>query len=434
MKRTLKNIAGGAILTSAILVTAACQKTDELPTISFEKANEVIDAENEATVRIVLSEAVPADMTIPFTVTSTSEQSDAYTISAESFSLKAGESEGSIVVRNNGLEPKAANVTLRLGDVPGYKAGMNPQIVIALGAAEKIIWSFQKPKARLVENSTITVTVSIAGELSGDKIVTNTDIVLPVSIVEGTAAEGEDFQLSAKEIRIPAGARSGSITVSSIKPVAEGTARTFELSLLSESPLFIAGAVNKMNVTIVEGTFLNNFSGKWAFSKDLHTEDDDLGMIGMAEDELGATIPFPACSENDTFEVVYDDETENYVFTPSMTGDLSRYFRECTVSSPVVVTVKHPVSYVNYEVNEVDFGKVNFDFATTDSDLKAAKVYVLVNGDELELFLFCEDGSGYKKDYDVHSDFGGDLEAYGMKVTEMMGAIFSLHYKFVRVE
>lgn len=436
MKRTFKNFAGGALLISAILAFFACQKNEELPTLSFEKANEVIDADNEVSVKIVLSSPAATALTIPFTVTATAESSDAYTISAEAFSIKAGESEGRIVVKNNGVGLEST-LTLRLGEVSGYKSGMNPQIVIALGAAEKLIWSFQKPKARLVENSTITVTVSIVGEVSGDKIVTNRDIVLPVAIAESaTAVEGEDFELSAKEVRIPAGATTGSITVSSIKPVTAETALAFDLSVSPDSPVLVAGAVNKMAISLVKGTFLDDFSGKWTFAKDLHSEEDDLGMIEMMEEELGATVPFPVCKENDTFTVAYDDDTESFTFTPSMEGDLSRYFRACTVSSPVAVTIKHPVSYNVYEVNEVEFSKVNFDFAKEDSDLKPAKVYLSVKENELDLFLFCEDEDyyGYAKSYDVHADFGGDLESYGMKLTEMMGAVFSLHYKFTRVE
>lgn len=437
MKRIFNNIARGAMVALAFLASVACQEKEEPVTISFEKANEVIDAENEATVKVVLSEAASENLAIPFTVSSTSEDSGVYTISSTSVNIKAGESEGSVVVKNNGTVAEQVSLTLRLGEVEGYKFGMNPQIVISLGAAEKIIWSFQKPKTRLVENSTTTVTVSISGEQTGDKIVTNREIVLPVSIAEGaTAVEGEDFELSAKEIRIPAGERTASITVSSIKPVAEGSTLAFELSLKPESSVFVAGAVSKMAFSIVEGTFLDSVSGKWTFAKDLHVEDDDLDMIGMIEGELGTTIPFPVCKDSDSFEVAYDDEKECYVFTPSFAGDLSRYFRQCVISSPVVVTIQHPVSYVNYEVNEVDFSQVNFDFAKADSDLKAAKVYMSVKDNEAEVFLFCDDEDyyGYKKSFDVHADFGGELVSYGMKVKDFMGAIFSLHYKFVKAE
>ena len=59
---------------SAALSLASCQKQglDQTPTISFEKANEVVDASEEIAVKVVLSKAADKDLLVPFTFSSTS--------------------------------------------------------------------------------------------------------------------------------------------------------------------------------------------------------------------------------------------------------------------------------------------------------------------------------------------------------------------------
>lgn len=168
---------------------------------------------------------------------------------------------------------------------------------------------------------------------------------------------------------------------------------------------------------------------------DLHTADDDLGIIEMMETELGQKIPFPAINEADAFEVAFaEDGTVD--FTPSFEGDLKRYFRNCKLSSPVLSHIRYPISYVEYDAYAVTFSAVNFDFAKGDSDIKEAKVY-LFQGDDtnaLEMFLFCytQKSNGYEKNYSLNSDFGGSLESYGMTLYDMAPDVFSLHYKFTR--
>ena len=429
MKQTITKLASVLVCAMAVIL-AGCQKEKDATSVSFEKANEVLDAGQSVDVTVVLSKAAEADVKVPFTATSTSAAENAFTLSAEEVVIKAGEVSGSVKVTNTGAGLEAFNLTLALGNVAGMKKGMNPQIVIAMGALERVIYSFQSPKAKLIENSSVVVNVTISGEKSGSNLITSSDIVLPVEL---SSADSE-CQLSSQSIVIPAGSLNGSVTITAPEKFQSETLPVFDLEVKTDDPRFIKGAVSKVSVVCFANSFLDDIVGTWAFSKDLHTQDDDLGMIEMTEADLGQTIPFPQCSANDSFTVSYNESDIEYTFTPSMEGDLKRYFRECSLSNAVATTFRHPVSGATYSAYLVSFSSVNFDFGTSDSKLQSADVAILVDGDVMDVFLFCDSGKGYKPSFVPHADFGGELEAYGMKVCEFMGYIFDLHYQFTKTK
>lgn len=429
MKQTITKLASVLVCAMAV-VLAGCQKEKDVISVSFEKANEVLDAGQSVDVTVVLSKAAEADFTVPFTATSTSTAENAFTLSAKEVVIKAGEVSGSVKVTNTGADLEAFNLTLALGDIAGVKKGMNPQIVIAMGALERVIYSFQSPKAKLVENSSVVVNVTISGEKSGSNLITSSDIVLPVEL---SSADSE-CQLSSQSIVIPAGSLNGSVTIIAPEKFQSETLPVFDLEVKTDDSRLIEGAVSKVSVVCFANSFLDDIVGTWAFSKDLHTQDDDLGMIEMTEADLGQTIPFPQCSANDSFTVSYNESDIEYTFTPSMEGDLKRYFRECSLSNAVATTFRHPVSGATYSAYLVSFSSVNFDFGTSDSKLQSADVAILVDGDVMDVFLFCDSGKGYKPSFVPHADFGGELEAYGMKVCEFMGYIFDLHYQFTKTK
>ena len=100
MQKSIKHLFYVAAF-SAALSLASCQKQglDQTPTISFEKANEVVDASEEVSVKVVLSKAADKDLLVPFTFSSTSSSDDAYEIDAASgITIKAGEREGSVAL------------------------------------------------------------------------------------------------------------------------------------------------------------------------------------------------------------------------------------------------------------------------------------------------------------------------------------------------
>ena len=66
MQKSIKHLFYVAAF-SAALSLASCKKQDLTPTISFEKANEVVDASEEVSVKVVLSKAADKDLLVPFT-------------------------------------------------------------------------------------------------------------------------------------------------------------------------------------------------------------------------------------------------------------------------------------------------------------------------------------------------------------------------------
>ncbi|MDY4917198.1 MAG: hypothetical protein SO114_05940 [Candidatus Cryptobacteroides sp.] len=437
MQKSIKHLFYVAAF-SVALSLASCQKQDLTPTISFEKANEVVDASEEIAVKVVLSKAADKDLLVPFTFSSTSSSADAYeTDSASGITIKAGESEGSFKIKNTGTELQAFNVTVLLGDVEGYKAGMNPQIVVAMRALEKLVYSFNKSKVKLAPNSAMTVTLVLTGEESGEKFTANTDMSFEIKYA-GTAKAGTDFTLNSSNITIPAGSNRGTFTIKGGEQFStQDPFPTLSLEVVSAGERFIAGAVSRVTVEFFNSTFFElGLIGTWKFTKNFHEEDDDAKIIATTEEELGQSIPYPVVNENDSFSIAYDDESDKYTFTPAFSGDLKRYFRECEISNPELKEIQSPISYKSYNAWCINFETVNFDFATDDSDLKAAGIYFVIVDNTVEIFLFCDEGTGYGygPNFTLHSDFGGDLEAYGMKLSEFMGCIFSLHYQFTKAE
>ncbi len=437
----MKSLKTFAAACAAALALAACEKENELPTVSFEKSNEVIDSEQEAAVKVVLSQAPAADLTVNFEVVAAGDLKDAYTIGGgdeTSLVIKAGETEGTVTVRNNGTSLTSSNITLRLGTVDGYKTGINSQIVIALGASERIIYTFEKPKVRITANSTVKINVILAGETSGYDFKSNSEISLPILIGESTATENTDYTLSTKTIVFPAGSNKATFTITGGETISEPFP-TLSLGLKPESEKFIAGAVPAVAVTFDKLSIWDDFTGTWNLTADAHLEDDTAGTIKMMEDDLGTEFPFPAIAEGDFFTIDYDGETVNFV--PSFTGDLKRYFRTCTLSNPVLATFTHPLSYGQHNAYSVTFSTVNFDFGTTDSDLKEVEVYMeqdKENANTLDIFLFpkTSDSEGYKQNYKVHADFGGALKYGDIVIAEndFMNSAFCLHYRFTKAE
>ena len=253
----------------------------------------------------------------------------------------------------------------------------------------------------------------------------------------GTAVAGTDFTLNSSNITIPAGSNRGTFTIKAGEQFSTQNAFPTLSLEVSAGERFIAGAVSKVTVEFFNPTILElGLIGTWNFTKNFHKEDDDLGMIAKVEEELGQSIPYPVVNENESFSISYDDESDKYTFTPAFSGDLKRYFRECEISNPEFKKIESPVSGKSYTAWCINFETVNFDFATADSDLKAAGIYFVIVDNTVEIFLFCDEGTGYGygPNFTLHSDFGGDLEAYGMKLSEFMGSIFSLHYQFTKAE
>lgn len=436
MQKSIKHLFYVAAF-SAALSLASCQKQDLTPTISFEKANEVVDASEEVSVKVVLSKAADKDLLVPFTFSSTSSSADAYeTDAASGITIKAGETEGSFKIKNTGTELQAFNVTVSLGDVEGYKAGMNPQIVVAMRALEKLVYSFNKSKVKLAPNSAMTVTLVLTGEESGEKFTANTDMSFQIKYA-GTAVAGTDFTLNSN-ITIPAGSNSGTLTIKGGEQFStQAPFPTLSLEVVSAGERFIAGAVSRVTVEFFNSTFFElGLIGTWKFTKNFHEEDDDAGIIATTEEELGQSIPYPAVDENDSFSISYDDESDKYTFTPAFSGDLKRYFRECEISNPELKEIMSPISYKSYNAWCINFETVNFDFATADSELKAAGIYFVIVKNTVEIFLFCDKGTGYGygPNFKLHSDFGGDLKYGTQNLSDFMGCIFSLHYQFTKAE
>ena len=111
-----------SMLACAALVVCSCQK-DPKPELSFESGNYVMGADEAVKVKVVASEAPAADLTVGFTASGTAVKGSDYELSAESFTIKAGETSGEITISPKNNVGSSLNINLALTLPAGYIAG-----------------------------------------------------------------------------------------------------------------------------------------------------------------------------------------------------------------------------------------------------------------------------------------------------------------------
>ena len=161
------------MLACAALVICSCQK-DPKPSASFESGNYVMGADEALTVKVVVSDAPAADLTIEFIASGSAVKGTDYELSAESFTIKAGETTGEITVSPLNNLGSNLNINLALTLPTGYEAGKYTSALIALGSKEKASYSFAKKEAKLVDE--LEIVLNLIGETSTTNFVAGGEI------------------------------------------------------------------------------------------------------------------------------------------------------------------------------------------------------------------------------------------------------------------
>ena len=149
-----------SMLACAALVVCSCQK-DPKPELSFESGNYVMGADEAVKVKVVASEAPAADLTVGFTASGTAVKGSDYELSAESFTIKAGETSGEITISPKNNVGSSLNINLALTLPAGYIAGDFASTIVALGSKKRSHTASHRRKQSLLTKLTSCLTSSV---------------------------------------------------------------------------------------------------------------------------------------------------------------------------------------------------------------------------------------------------------------------------------
>lgn len=436
------------MLACAALVVCSCQK-DPKPALSFETGNYVMGADEALTVKVVTTQAPASDLTVEFTATGSAVKGTDYEFSAESFTIKAGETTGEITVTP--LNNLGTNLTINLAlTLPvGYEAGNFTSALVALGTKEKASYSFAKKESKLVDE--VEIVLNLIGETSTTNFVAGGEISLPF-VIESTAVAGTDYEVKngATAFVFAKGQKNASITLKSLvadpESIKEIVVKLDETAIAAAyGERFSKGVIASTKVIITKGLIFSDLEGKWAYASAPILDDPEadfttLGMMleecgdgGMNEEWTGISIPgFPAGTASDILEFKTIDGKPSLV--PLGNGTVLNFFKECEVSdfsagkyNWYFYTDEENEMGKEYDITNLKLSKVNAAYSSTVNTEKEGAVMVSISEDGNTLHVFISDYTPtdfYANSYMVWDSMGmwADMAFY-----------YDLYFTFTRV-
>lgn len=418
------------MLACAALVVCSCQETDPKPELSFESGTYVMGADEALTVKVVTNMAPAADLTVDFTVSGTAVKDSDYELSAESFTIKAGETVGEITVTPKNNVASDLNISLTLTLPAGYEAGNHLNTIIALGAKETISYSFAQASVELTGET--IVTLNLIGGTTGADFVATGEYRLPFTL-EGTAVLGTNFEVvdNATEFVVAKGAKSASITLKA-KAFEDGKSSiVIGIDASAYGDMFEAGVNRTATVTIVKPFGFDDLVGKWAYASAPLIDDPDaaLWLFDMMLSDLGLNTiaDYPTGTQSDIIE--FKNVEGVHTLTPTGSGTVLNYFRECEVSGFV------PGKYTWYfygdgigeefDIYDINLSKVNYDYSATLNTEQAGSIKIRLTDDGNTLHVFITDYAFtdlFAETYEVMESSWDEFDLY-----------FDLYFTFTRV-
>lgn len=226
---TLTNIVGAAPSTSNTVTVTIVD--DEAAPLAGLVETEVATSERSGPVELLvqLTDPQPFDVLVPFSITGTADAAD-YLADASPLVIPAGAVSAAIRVEpiDDGLSEAPESIVVTLEPPIGAGLGPNHTATIEVSDAEILpLVTFTTPDRSISEQGgPFALTVGL-GEAGAD------DVTVQFS-TSGTAVDGIDYELDTTSLVIPAGALSGSISIS---PFADGLTEPVE-----DLTVMIAGA------------------------------------------------------------------------------------------------------------------------------------------------------------------------------------------------
>jgi len=327
MKRILFAIA-------AVMVLAASCTKEETPTLSFDKQVYVLQADGTVDVRIEVSKAPAASVSVPLTIGGAAVKGQDYTISAEALTIAAGETTGSVTVAalNNFT---ASDIALSFTAPAGYNAGKYTSATVTVEAKDRIVYSFATATATVLDS--YTVKLNLSGVETGSSFIATADMEIPVLISGDTDCVVIEDQV----IRVAKGSNVGTIVVKAGDMDFGDEAEVF-IGVDTEKldSRFVAGETSVIALDIQGSLKLSNILGIWKFEEVIDGEELAMWFEEMEDDSSLCPL------ENDGFSFLIDESKDDegnvvgYKFVPNSTGAFANYFREAdiTYTAPMNMT------------------------------------------------------------------------------------------------
>ena len=384
---------------SVVTLFMSCSKdeTVQLPIVAFAKEVYGLNFNNEATVKVVSTDAILNNQSIDFTVSSGLVEGVDYTLSSKKFTFENGSKEATVVVKFLKEISQDTKIELTLTPVSFATLGLSKSSVFN-DVNNSVIYSFDK------ENYTMTQTSDVVLQLSKivGSYVTEQQLTFEVEVdPSSTAVEGTHFKFNAgKTITIPVGQSKGTLKLDFIKQ--EAGKEQIVLKLKQVPMILKPGNFDKASVVIF-GSLYDKLVGEWKY-KEFSNEVWWKTMNDFGIDDLTKLA-----KGNSTDKLIFDEEG----LTTALTSDLKNYFRDSKLinSGEVAERLQEVPGFPRVQMLVVK-ALANVKFSATNVTERQAqigfRVFTSTDGVEtLEVSVFDFEPTDFLKNtFEAYKSFG----------------------------
>lgn len=412
MNRLINSIMGWVVLLVAITLSACSDDDHSMPNtpqIFIDEPYYTL-AKDSVIIKVNADVAPTEDVSIPVVFGGTAVKDYDFTASDSVVVIKAGETEGSFVVKRvvENISSENKELYVNLKSAPnGYRLGLMNYASVTLLSNEGVLMSFNESTAEVSIWGDITINLtSMSGSSYRCKTATTFKLEVDPS---STAVEGEHFEfVDGAQITVPKNRYKGTTTLRCIKHE-EGHDKL--VLRLADKDGYGIGNIGTITITL---NGQDNFTGTWQLSS-INT--DEISQY-YVEDESKA----PKGSDKDQITFSGSEAPLSYTFTPNLEGDLKNYFgnetRTVTWLEDTQMVYQMEMGATRY-VSTLEIPNVNVNFSSTYTDLRTAKVAFRLFENQGEQMLEC---SIY--DWEPQGD------DYGAMIYSFMG---DMSYSILRV-
>lgn len=415
MKQLIYKLALLLIVAGVMPVLVSCSddadNMSRLPQIFIEQPYYSV-AKGEVSITVGADEAPTQDIVIPVRFAGTAVRDIDFSVEKAEVVIKAGETEGSLVVKRvlDNIPDDNLELFINLGDAPaGYSLGLMNYASVNLLGNNGYIMSFKEPTGNVGLDGEFKI---VLYTMKGAVYRPNSDEYFTIEIDEdkSTAVEGVHYELpEGHVIKYAAKAREGVLKVNMLKVEPGHDKIVFSFGVKDG---YAIGNTPEMTVTI-KGPDV--FNGTWVFD---HVDTSDVAMY---DDPSWCNVYMDlAPTGSSTDKLIFSgDSYLKYTFTPQISGDFKKYFGS---GAREVTFIKEDKTFRDQNGNYPMFTRlnvpgVNFAFSSKESDIRDAQV-----GFKLKTI----DGKEYLEVWigdwiPVYDEFGGDLGMWIYDDTYMWG-------------
>ena len=303
-----------------MVMTAVSCEPEQLPSLTFGKAQYVLLSDAPLTIDVVTDIAPAADLNVPLAFTGTAALNDDYTVSAESVVIPAGQVKGSFTITPANNFEAGKNIIVSMNLPAGYKLGQNATANVAVDAKEMLQYSFSATKATVVDK--YVVKLELMGSESGKDWVASVDMEIPYTI---TPAAGGALVVEGESLVVKKGENVATLSVSAGE--IEGAPQDFVLAVdaAKAGERFNEGTNASITLTVCGAMKLSKLVGTWEFAEVLDLEELEMWFMDMEDD------PELLPTHNEGVQFTISENEGVYTFTPSGKGDWMKYFMESVI-------------------------------------------------------------------------------------------------------